>query len=138
MSHSPLELNAEIDRVEAGIVQREARLRGRIADLGQRVDAALPKVAAAGVVAGALGLLLLLMRPRRPMAAAVPAAAGASAGAPSGWLYWLGMAWPLLPLSVRAAVDLRLVMAIGKPLLNLFKRRQQQPEPPADAAQKHG
>lgn len=146
MSLSALELNAEIDRLEAGIVLREARLRGRVAELGQRVDAALPKVAAAGVVAGALGLLVLWMRPRRPVAAAA-----APAGAPGGWLHWISMAWPMLPLSLRAMVDLRLVMAVGKPLLALFKGRQrrqasatqpqpqpQPPSPPSDAAQKHG
>lgn len=145
MNLSPVELNDEIDRIEAGIVLREARLRGRVAELGQRVDAALPKVVAAGVVAGALGLLLLWLRPRRP-AAAVPASAAA---APGGWLHWISLAWPLVPPSLQALVDLRLVMAIGKPLLAMFKRRQarpappsqprkQQPEPPAGAAQTHG
>ena len=138
MSLSLVELNAEIERIEAGIVLREARLRGRVSELGQRVDAALPKVAAAGVVAGALGLLALWLRPRKP-AAAAPAGA---AGPPSGWLHWVTLAWPLLPLSLRAVVDLRLVMAIGKPLLAMLRRRAPAPspaaQPPADAAQKHG
>lgn len=154
MSLSRLELNAEIERVEGGIVLREARLRGRLTDLGQRVDAALPKVAAAGAVAGGLGLLLLWLRPRRPAASAAAPAAAAAAEAPSGaespdWLHWLHMAWPLLPLSIRAMIDLRLVMAIGAPLLALFKRRKAParaasaeppppPMPPADAAQKRG
>jgi hypothetical protein len=149
MSLSPLELNAEIERIEAGIVLREARLRGRVADLGQRVDAAMPKVLAAGVVAAALGGLLLWLRPRRSIVAAQ--AAEAPSGAEShGWLYWVNMAWPLLPLSLRTMIDLRLVMAIGGPLLAMFKRRkapansassQRPPPPPAspdDARQKHG
>ena len=142
MSLGPIELNAEIERIEAGIVLREARLRGRVSVLGQQIDAALPKVAAAGAIAGALGLLALWMRPRKA-AAAAPAD---TAAAPSGWLHWVTLAWPLLPLSLRAVVDLRLVMAIGKPLLALFKRRparpptspRPQPGPPADAGQKRG
>lgn len=122
MSLSPLELNAEIDRIEAGIVLREARLRGRVADLAQRVNTAVPKVATAGAVAGALALLVLWMRPRRPVAASA-----APSAPPDGWLHWISLAWPMLPLSLRAMVDLRLVMAIGKPLLALFKRRQAPP-----------
>lgn len=126
MSLNALELNAEIERVEAAIVLREARLRGRVADLGQRVDEALPKVAAAGVVAAALGGLLLWLRPRRRRHAAPAseaAAAASAAGAPEGWLHWINLAWPLLPLSLRALVDLQLVVAIGKPLLAMFRRR---------------
>ena len=145
MSLSPSELNAEIERVEAGIVLREARLRGRVADLSQRVDAALPKVAAAGVVAGALGLLVLWMRPRRALAAIAAAVPGGGGAPQSGWLHWITLAWPMVPLSLRAMVDLRLVLAIGKPLIALFKRRKPtspppptSPRPPADAAKKRG
>ena len=138
MSLNTLELNAEIERVEAGIVQREARLRGRVAELGRRVDAALPKVAAAGVVAGALGLLVLWLRPRRLLSAAAAAPLGAGS-APGGLWHWVSLAWPMLPLSLRAMVDLRLVTAIGKPLLALFKRRQVQPtSPPRQQGQQQG
>jgi len=121
MSLSALELNAEIERVEAGIVLREARLRGRFVALQQRVDDALPKVAAVGVVAGALGLLVLWLRPRRPVAVAAPS------GASGGWVHWVTRAWPMLPLSLRAMIDLQLVVALGKPLLAMFKRRSKRP-----------
>jgi hypothetical protein len=143
MSNSSAELNAEIDRIEAGIVLREARVRARVANLGQRVDAALPKAAAAGVVAAALGLLVLWLRPRRPVSPATAQAADTS----TGWLHWVTMAWPLLPLSLRAMVDLRLITALGGPLLAWLQRRkrpkQAQAAPPAaadpaDASRTHG
>lgn len=127
MNLSPTELNAQIDQIEASIVERELRLRARVDALAQRVDEALPKVAAAGAVAGALGLVLLWMRSRKhaAKASAAPSSTSPADGstASSGWLHWVQLAWPLLPLSLRAAIDLRLVLAIGKPLVALFKRR---------------
>ena len=137
-SLTPVELNAEIDRIEAEIVRRERRVRGRVEDLSQRIEAALPKLLAAGVAASAIGLLVLWLRPRPAVSAAAssPAAAG-------GWLHWVTLAWPLLPLSLRAMVDLRLISALGTPLLAWWKGRKQQrppapPKSPADARRRRG
>lgn len=135
-SHTPVDLNAEIERIEAGIVQRELRVRGRVHDLTRRVDAALPKVMAAGVAATAIGLLVLWLRPR-PRAVAP----SNDSGADGGWLRWANLAWPLLPLSLRAIVDLRLINALGAPLLTWWKGRKQRRQSavqkrPADGVRK--
>lgn len=133
MSLTHAELNAEIHRIETAIVARELRVRERLGDLSQRIDEALPKAVAAGVAATAVGLLLLWLRPRPPAAAAnSPAATG-------GLMHWVSMAWPLLPLSLRAMIDLRLISALGTPLLAWLKgRKERPPQPPRDTARTRG
>lgn len=129
-------LDELILRAEQDLVAREQRIRGAVHALGGRLRGfAEPRrwVVSAGAALLAIGGLVWLWRhgvrpPSRAPAHAAPVDTEGRArrGAELPWVQWIGLLWPLLPVSWRARVSpgaATAVATVGIPLLTrLFAR----------------
>jgi len=116
-----VDLDARIFAAEQAVVERDARLRHRLAQLGERAQ----HVAGTGMRWSLMGLgasaLLAVMRPAR-------ASAGAHVPTP-WWAQLLPIVWPWMPMALRRRVSPAAVALVVDVVLPLFHRRR----PPARA-----
>lgn len=116
------DLDAQIQRVEQRLIDREARLRHGAAGLARDARRALrPRRLVMPVASAMFGLAALLSLRRRPRGApASPGPEAPGAGLRLPWTQLVGMAWPLLPARWRdrmgpaAATSL---LTLGLPLI---------------------
>ena len=143
----PLPLDERIRRAELRLIAREDHLRRRIDLLGRRLhEATRPKRFIAPVIGGvgALIAIALLLRGRARPLAAKAARAGGALGARAGargagvrsevpWVRLLGLAWPMLPMTLRSRVNptaAATALSIGLPMLERLVAEQQHPPLP--------
>ena len=127
-SSEALPLDERVRAAEQRLMARERALVSRIGEFGQRLRTAtrpqrvIPPALGVGVALVALGWLLF---GRRAPGAAARAGAGVSPAARSAltalpWGHWLALAWPLLPVPLRARVKpatAATLISVGLPLV---------------------
>jgi apolipoprotein D and lipocalin family protein len=121
----PEDLDAQIQRVEQRLIDREQRLRhgtaGLARDLRRTLKPQRLALPVASTVLGAAALLSLLRRPQAMPPPPRPASGTGMAGLPLMQL--VGLAWPMLPQRWRdrmGPATATSVLTIGLPLLQRF------------------